>query len=261
MNSKLSRRKVLGLFAITPVTGISAQVNRESNLPVIPLNFRHFRHPSSTVKIKNVDGTPLSTDIGTIASVYINREEGIVRKYFNKGLKTCGNTYPKYSNQKSLETLFDIEVNTLKKLNGFGSPYVPKLLSVNKKEMYFDEQYLGADSHTQGYQNRKFSSNDWLKEHFFNSLNEYKKLGFFKLNLSFSNYFVNKKFETMKAIDFKWSVARNKDNLGTQLETVCNILGRDISHEDYSSLRNCFSDFNDNLFTTHFNTSGLKVIL
>lgn len=150
--------------------------------------FQLFRHASEK-------------GLGTAASIYIDHAEGLLKKQYSVDGLTCGGIRHTHDIQQ-LRHFFDNEVFWLEKMQL--SPFIPRLLFVNRAELFFYQEYKAPDLLSVSLSGEPLPEH--LSERVLEMYRYFKTQAVFKRNGSLSNmtYYDGE----LKAFDFKWAMPR-----------------------------------------------------
>ena len=187
-----------------------------------PSWLKNTNHP----EIENLDGYNQYFDdyssIGSLAEVFINKYEGLVRKYYRIDGITITKKRPITNDLKEFEKFFNTEVEWSKKLKGDN---VIKLHESGKIEngFYLVQEYGGLsllrlyeEYDSQPLLHKRIPD---IKEQIIELYKKFKKHNIYKINSAMCNLLYNDK-GTIKAFDFKYVEPRNKQTKQWELHAI-----------------------------------------
>ena len=136
---------------------------------------------------------------GTVAEVYVDQSNSVVKKIFKEGGTTVSGKKTKYS-ADVVSACFKNEVGWCHKLRGH---WLPELLEVHESKQTFIQEYCGPDLLTY-WQNKTLHKRiPDIVEQVTNMHEFFKKHNCYKINSSLSNMAI--KNNKIVAYDFKWA--------------------------------------------------------
>lgn len=149
---------------------------------------------------------PNNEGLGSIASVFLNDDKTLIKRYFLPGGITV-NGNPTQKNEEYINFKFKTECTILKQFEGLW--FMPELVEINIEKKYIIQEYCGPDLLSTGFNNIENIEDQVVK------IFEYiSNAGYYKLNGSMSN--MTHRNGQIIMFDFKYT--RRKDDFFRQYE-------------------------------------------
>lgn len=147
--------------------------------------------------------TPHTEDpnLGKVASVFLNEEETLIKRYFVPDMITTSGR-PTKESPEYIETKWKNETEALLRFEN--KPWVPKLIEINEVDRYIIQEYYGPCLLFQ-----KFDDIPNLHEQILSIYEYFKELDVYKLNGSLAN--TTRRGDTLIMFDFKFMQKRTPE--------------------------------------------------
>lgn len=225
-------------------------------LPRNPLSFLNLDTPSELMPFihpfnlafhapTETSATIIRPPIGENAAVYFDEIRKTIKRVYGTGFLTVGGLPPVDNDSTSLFELYSREKQAYSVLHGIQSAYIARKTHFDDRSQTMTMPYLGPDLLIRSVQQGWKPTPSHL-EQIVEMYAEYRQVGFFKLNTSRPNLYLDESNNKLVAADFKWFKPRNLYQLTHELH----MLHRDtlvLSPDLPRMLQPTFDDFSTDI--------------